>query len=381
MEVFRGRVDFDDIRLSAGHKWIIGGRIFVGDATSPLQPGQLAQIQPGMLIRIVPRGGRPPVRCASFDTKLACPQRWFRTDAEVVDADDAEPARHIGLLGVMGDWITLPAGPLRDPACLCNALEEHCGRPATDFHFLAPSVHTPNVYFRGDFVPSILAIIPRAVSGYCALYLDARDLLIPLTVLVLPPIATSLTKVLQLAGGERPSQVTLRVSGVDGYDPGTEAFVPQHKAVMRVSVCESDAWFEGVSSPTPASHFAEIVGLADAAPCTRDSAPGNTTSPMIEVPRPRQSGRGPVQTEMHKRLLAPEGMVTGAGIAKGPALITSPIVSLVDPARVLEQSPPVIAPQPGEVHGHLPSGSEDAEGEESEGEVPSCTLGVCLYAS
>ena len=45
----RGRVDFEVIRLAVGHRWIPGGRVYVGSSETPLGLGQIAQLQPGTL--------------------------------------------------------------------------------------------------------------------------------------------------------------------------------------------------------------------------------------------------------------------------------------------------------------------------------------------
>ena len=56
--------------------------------------------------------------------------------------------RHIGLVGVMGDWTTISARSLTDVPSLHAALEEHCERTPSDFAFIAPSTHLGDLHFR-----------------------------------------------------------------------------------------------------------------------------------------------------------------------------------------------------------------------------------------
>ena len=70
LEVFRGKVDFDVIRLAVGHKWAPGCRIYVGPSETPLRFGEIAQLQPGALIRIIPRGKATPRCVATNESSL-----------------------------------------------------------------------------------------------------------------------------------------------------------------------------------------------------------------------------------------------------------------------------------------------------------------------
>ena len=243
LEVFIGTVDFDRIRLTLGHKWPVGGRIFVGGSTEPLSPGRIAQLAPGMLVRVFP----PRVhvhRCHTLEHKMLDPPKWFRpVNPDVMpDWDDVE--RHVGLVGVMGDWATIPANSLDTTSSLCQAIEERCGYTEDQFLLVAPAAQQPDLYFRGDKVVSTLAVLPRAVVNCCALFLDARALAVPVTVLFLPFAEISLDRLLRLAGCERPYGLRLQVRGTATYRPETEVFVPAHKASVEISVDPVSAWGE-----------------------------------------------------------------------------------------------------------------------------------------
>ena len=77
VEVFRGKVDFDVIRLAVGHKSAPGCRIFVGSSETRLRFGEIAQLQPGALIRIIPRG-KTTARCVPLAKKVSVPHLWLR---------------------------------------------------------------------------------------------------------------------------------------------------------------------------------------------------------------------------------------------------------------------------------------------------------------
>ena len=353
LEVFRGRVDFDVIRLAVGHKWIPGGRVFVGNSDTPLGLECIAQFQPGTLIRILPKG-KPLKRCVPIARKIASPDRWLR-EACQVPADDAVP-RHIGLVGVMGDWTTIPARSLTDVRSLHEAIAGHCGSPPSNLAFVAPDSHLAGAHFRGAPVQSILAVIPKAVSCSCILFLDARVLAVPITALILPFAITSLDHVLRLAGGSRPEDIPLQIEGVDSFDYVSGRFYPVHKAVVRLRVSESGVGFGGFPGHT-ARRTTGDDGVDPPEPSGRDdSLVGRTMLPLDEL-----------CVSAH----APQPMhVARPGQARClPTVFAPPVIDLDDPAFVLEQAP---APP------NLPTVELDAhhegtpfEAEESESEVSS----------
>ena len=356
LEVFRGRVDAEDIRLAVGHKWIPGGRIFVGDATEPLALGQIAQLQPGTLVRVVPRGC-PLTRCATLAVKIRRPRSWFRVEGHHPLEEHDDPPGHIGLLGVMGDWTTIPASSLTGVPSLQDALQNHCGRPAHDFAYVAPSTHLPNLCFRGDRVSSLLAIVPPAVSSCCVMFVDARDLLLPVTALILPFAVTTLEHVLRLAGGSRPAGVPLRIEGVGPFDPDGERFVPRHKAVLRVTVCEvppdSD---NGSYLPVPRRRVAAAMA---GSVCHSISTP-DLSSVCDRAPKADRPSQDDTK------------------ICCSP-VFAQPVTDLHDTAQVHEQAPalPVLpAADEGIPIGHMGDGTDVPEDAESEPVVPSPSLSL-----
>ena len=254
MEVFVGSVDLDCIRLAVGQKWIVGGQVYVGQDTSPLQYGQIAQIFPGVLIRVFPsRSSFRP--CHMLEHKIADPHRWFNVEAPSPHTEEESP-RHIGLVGTMGDWSTVPAGRVSTVPRLQREIEEASGCSERHFYVIAPERHPADLHFRGDKVVSTLAVVPRATARCCTVFLDARDLAIPLQALFLPFAITNLTHVLRLAGGDRPSGLRLCVTGASRFDADTEQLLPHHRALIHVSVDRGCAWD---SQLAPSDHPPSIV--------------------------------------------------------------------------------------------------------------------------
>ena len=112
VEVFTGRVTFEDLRHSVGDKWIPDGRFYVADSTEGLRFDDVLHLQPGTLIRLMPPILLCP-RCAQFGEKLQSPRRWFRwfRPAESSPPDDNTDCGGAGLVGQWGDWSHIPTFP------------------------------------------------------------------------------------------------------------------------------------------------------------------------------------------------------------------------------------------------------------------------------
>ena len=284
------------------------------------------------------------------ERKLSAPSLWLRAvKADHASCERAEH-RHIGLLGFIGDWATIPARHLTGASGLQEAIEEHCDRPARDLAFVAPATHLPGVHFRGDPVQSIIAVLPKAVASCCLLFLDARAFAMPVTALILPFAITSLEHVFRLAGGCFPEHVPLKADGIAPIDYISGRFYPVHKAVLRVYPAEEDATphciglstvsdsagYDGLDQPEPSPHSAAL-GLHGPPPATGRLVGGA------------------------RRLLASSDM--SAAVAA-----TTPIVDLTDLAFVFEQPPAIPALRTDVDEPTSPNDAGPPEGEESETE-------------
>ena len=148
MEAFTGKVDLDAIRLSVGDAWPAGGRVYVRDKLEPLILGEIVQLQPGDLVRVIPKGCSVK-RCVMLDKKLKDPSRWFwHADRAESLCRDLEAERHIGLVGVMGDWSAIPAGSVGSVQELKSSISGICGRSASDFDVVAPASQPSDLFFR-----------------------------------------------------------------------------------------------------------------------------------------------------------------------------------------------------------------------------------------
>ena len=200
VDMFTGKVDAEVIRLSLGDAWPAGGRVFIGDSLDPLQHGQIAQLQPGVLIRIIPRG-LPVPRCFPLEAKIAVPRRWFSFKDRLEEYSlEHHLRKNVGLVGVMGDWSIILADSVNSISDLKRAIGESCGCDERAFQVNVPSSQPFDLFFRGCKVVSLIAVMPRALASCYTLFLDNRELAIPVTALFLPPLRTSLERVLRLAG-------------------------------------------------------------------------------------------------------------------------------------------------------------------------------------
>ena len=231
---FVGRVTDVELKAAVGDLWIPGGKFYVADSLAHVVEGEIVQLQPGMLVRLLP-AATVCRRLHTLDEKLRRPQEFFvETDSSCPDS--VEPAfGHIGLVGQWGDWIALPTAGVVGTAALKMEISRACGVPVSDFIPVAPESHPRELVFKGFGIPSLLAVVPKVLAGTCILFVDARALGTPVCALSLPVCYTSLGAVLRLAGGYRPLGVQLQVSGVEGYEEDSETFMPTHRALLTVT--------------------------------------------------------------------------------------------------------------------------------------------------
>ena len=241
MEVTKDCIDLDAIRLMLGNRWPVAGRVFVGDSLQSLAPDQPFRPFPGTLIRVFPE--RWPVQsCVGLDKKLRVPSRWFR-HVECSPSDlAADEEKHVGLVGPWGDWATTIAAPLKRVHELREEVRRLCAGHGPEMMVLAPVRQPPDLFFRGDKVASTVAVMPKREDLICCVFLDARELAIPVSTVFLPHVRTTLTRVLEMAGGSRPYGVNLCVEGALEFDPASETLLPTHKAMLQVTVNRTNAW-------------------------------------------------------------------------------------------------------------------------------------------
>ena len=235
LEIFTGRVTLDELRHSVGKLWIPGGQFFVADSECCLAEGEIVQLRPGMLVRLR-QPHRPFGACLTLEQKLEKPRLHF-DDASIDEVHEVWGASpYIGLVGQWGDWETIRTDASMRPAQLREAISSECGIPADDLIVVAPDKQPPDLCFRGTQVPSVLAVMPKSLEGCRVIFLDARDLGLPIRALHLPPLFTTVGAVLRLAGGSRPHNAPISIYGASDFESDTETFMPVHKALIRVTV-------------------------------------------------------------------------------------------------------------------------------------------------
>ena len=225
LEYFLGRVSFEDVRTSVGALWPIGGQVYVGGACTPLDEDAFFTAQPGLLIRVLRPCGRCPA-VFDLDQKLLDPPFWFRDVSHIADLDEPEAATTIGVLGTQADWLTVRTGVDSTSQRLHRFVAAKCSLAMHGFHIRRTTGHIFNVAFRGQEVSSIIGILPSALDECSCVFVDARDLAVPLKVIYLPRLLTSLDNVLQLVGACRPSGRSLRVTGCRSFEASSGTFIP-----------------------------------------------------------------------------------------------------------------------------------------------------------
>ena len=258
-----GRVTVEDLRGRVGDHWIPGGRFFVADAAEPIQEDAVVHVPPGSLIRLLPQAAPLPPR-VSLQVKLQDPQRWF-VPAEYGHSPALQPGC-IGLVGPLGEWTCIDASGSMEPRQLREAISDLCGASPSDVMATTPCEQPLSLSFRGARVVSLLSVTSRALAGGCIVFFDARDLGVPVSALCLPAVYTSVGSIIRLLGGSRPIGVPISVRGAADFDPGTETFLPVHRALVTVRVLSGDeAPLDAHAGPAPTSPLpAALPGASSA---------------------------------------------------------------------------------------------------------------------
>ena len=237
VEVFIGRVTLEDLRSAVGDKWIAGGVFFVGASKEPVQPDDVITPEPGLLIRLYPR--RIPLQtCVPLAVKLRNPASWFRPTSQSHEGacDDVPGRGGVGLVGPWGDWACPPTFDGMTAKSLRQAISSVCGLPASQLLLVAPDAAVADLLFRGEPVASVLSVMSQALDGACIVFVDARDLGVPLRAVALPPHPLAADELLRLAGGDRPHGVSVCIGGATAFDAGAQTLVPVHKALIQFLV-------------------------------------------------------------------------------------------------------------------------------------------------
>ena len=235
VDYFVGGISCHDIRLSLGPYWVPGGQVFVGTSLAALPDGELVHVLPGTLIRVE----APRVRCAATFTlehKLAEPGFWFKDVADVELCDDFEPYGAIGVLGTVADWLRVSTRWDLSAHSLHSWIADQCGIRLGSFRVEVPPRPLYNVAFRGRPITSVVGLIPRALDEASRIFVDARDLAVPLQVILLPRLLTQLDTLLHLLGASRPSGRQLLVEGCRSFEVATESFIPDRSETIKITV-------------------------------------------------------------------------------------------------------------------------------------------------
>ena len=235
VEYFDGGVTEQDVRLSVGALWPPGGKIFVGDSLAPLRDDGLFQPTPGLLIRVSPPSLIPGI-AVPLSRRLSSPREWLH-DVDLHGYPRARSsAGKICVLGVWSDQQVCHVDGSTTASDLRARIVEQCGFSHSHATFCTPCEHVAEFATRDIPVRSVIGIVPQALEACRGVFVDARCLACKLQFVLLPPVQTSLNKLLHLVGAVRPVEWELCLHGAPGYDPLTEFFVPTHSSLLVISV-------------------------------------------------------------------------------------------------------------------------------------------------
>ena len=110
------------------------------------------------------------------------------------------------------------------------------GAGTASMRFKAPCHHPYDLAFRVRNVASIIGVLPSH-ADYCPyIFVDPRALGRPVSVLLLPPIPTTIASILRLLQISCPGRLKLIVRGAPSFVEDTQTFVPRSAALITLSV-------------------------------------------------------------------------------------------------------------------------------------------------
>ena len=229
---FTGAVSHSDIRIAVGDAWPAGGQVFVGFCQTPMEEDACVNPTRGLLFRIFPpRRFPPPVK--SLDAKLADPY-----DLECLPLDaQPSPFPRVPKLAVLGRddlAFAVDASTCITVGDLKDQVSHRIGMQPASLALFAPCVPIHNLLLCGDAVASVLGVFPTRLAECCGVFVDARDIGHPLTLVALPPHPFTLTALRGLLRISRPQNLAHSFHGMDALAGNEEGFLPQHSAVVRL---------------------------------------------------------------------------------------------------------------------------------------------------
>ena len=292
LDFLPGRVGISEIQDAVGQLWPQGGNVFIEDSLSPLADDEIAHLRPGSMISVC-RHRRSFPLTQPLSHKLHEPKFWFRDFDDAGFPPDRSAEVQFGVLGGGSLCSTLRVSAMQTPQQLRNAVSQEVGVHDTSFRLAAPSRSIPDLSFRGTIIQEVLGIVPRTLDICMAVFVDARDLACPVQMLLLPPFRMTLSALLLQIGAHRPDFRQLHVRGSASFCSRSETFMPEHNAVISISVLPR--WREGldnfVDPPPPSDHdrpFSDFMGSVPR-PGTHHPRQGTDATP---APGSQQHGDG-----------------------------------------------------------------------------------------
>ena len=328
VEVCVGRVTLEDLRAAVGDKLAEGGAFFVGASKDPLQHDDVISPRPGTLFRFFPQ--HVPCRtCVPLEAKIQRPAAWFRPWAQDIGATDLHRGG-IGLVGPWGDWSCdgMTAKGLR------HAISRSCGLPVSSLLLAAPASDIRDLFFRGDKIASVLSVMSRALDGACVVFVDARDLGVPVRALALPPCAVHVDELLRLAGGDRPLRVPVSVAGATRYNDEDDTLIPVHKEVIRFRVIYAGALGAGAHQLRPGLKQCD----ENLSPCMSGSA-SDVTPDAAPMPSSGQPALSAPLPSLHEPSVGHATRATASNACVPAPAVSDPPAALAETSLSAQSDP------------------------------------------
>ena len=210
-----GDLRLSDLRAELGDDWPDGARVKVGNRARYMTEDDTLCVQPGELIKVVAPAATYP-RHVDLNTKLAFPAEHLDDFDDFGFVEPAGPLYQHGLLQILESPRIVtrrPNSPVSLTMALLNA--STTAPELADLHWM-PRLDLTAV-LRGTLVASLAAAIPRAMTERTYVFIDPRELCLPVQVVASKQGPMHLSDFLQHIGMAIPKPDRLVVDGTVSF--------------------------------------------------------------------------------------------------------------------------------------------------------------------
>ena len=210
-----GDLRLSDLRAELGGDWPAGARVKVGNRARYMTEDDTLCVQPGELIKVVAPAATYP-RHVDLNTKLAFPAEHLDDFDDFGFVEPAGPPYQHGLLQILESPSIVtrrPNSPVSLTMALLNA--STTAPELADLHWM-PRLDLTAV-LRGTLVASLAAAVPRAMTERTHVFIDPRELCLPVQVVASKQGPMHLSDFLQHIGMAIPKPDCVVVDGTVSF--------------------------------------------------------------------------------------------------------------------------------------------------------------------